>query len=531
MINSSINGNIFNGFAKKYPPDSLQQHAISTVYSCGKCSSTFKYENYLHEHLVTQHDCKQCSEKFCFAVALSQHQKSVHESNKSIYSYTEESKVIAAWRRLLLKAREYLRLNTITCEYKCKNCPKSYRTETQLLRHHNYHRWSTKDINCKHCSAKFINRKVLNKHKESCHQNNIFKCNICHTTADSYNRLALHVGQVHYNVFLVSHFGCYECDICGLKIKKTNLLQHMNIHLGKHKYLACQICEKVFRGRDYLSTHMHTHSSDVLECEKCGKRFKYLKSLQLHIKSKHDHLQYQCHLCSKLFTYESNLMRHIKLHAGRKFQCDICKRYFGQKSQIQTHMNTHYPKAYRSCSLCSIKCENNICLYHGKSNTSEINPCYICGEKCIGVTKLLEHVESKHKDNGRYKCNACNITFMKVGCFLKHYESSVHATGKCFICSKVVKNMELHMRIHTNTRPFKCTFCSKSFTQTSHLNAHAVTHSKQKPFQCDQCPKLYRYYSSMYEHKQLHHSDEITRKRAIDLRKLSVLKRKNKSVK
>lgn len=61
------------------------------------------------------------------------------------------------------------------------------------------------------------------------------------------------------------------------------------------------------------------------------------------------------------------------------------------------------------------------------------------------------------------------------------YRLSTLSPFKCGYCSKSFRRpdkLEVHTRIHTGHKPFKCTFddCGKSFTQRSHLNTHAITY-------------------------------------------------------
>ncbi|KAJ9597647.1 hypothetical protein L9F63_011481, partial [Diploptera punctata] len=48
-------------------------------------------------------------------------------------------------------------------------------------------------------------------------------------------------------------------------------------------------------------------------------------------------------------------------------------------------------------------------------------------------------------------------------------------------------NLILHLRTHTNEKPFKCTICNMSFKQKSNLVRHSGVHTNEKPFKCSQC--------------------------------------------
>jgi len=71
-------------------------------------------------------------------------------------------------------------------------------------------------------------------------------------------------------------------------------------------------------------------------------------------------------------------------------------------------------------------------------------------------------------------------------------------------------NLTVHMRKHTNERPFECTHCDQSFKTSSGLKTHILTHTGEKPHKCDQCSSSFTQKKSLDKHiNSMHTGNEV----------------------
>jgi uncharacterized Zn-finger protein len=93
-----------------------------------------------------------------------------------------------------------------------------------------------------------------------------------------------------------------------------------------------------------MDSTLQPPSKESLECEHCGRVFKYFSKLSRHLLVHTKAKQFKCNYCDVAFSLSHNLRVHMRIHLGIKpFKCSYpgCEKSFTQSCNMKVHMKTH----------------------------------------------------------------------------------------------------------------------------------------------------------------------------------------------
>ncbi|XP_022069673.1 zinc finger protein ZFP2-like [Acanthochromis polyacanthus] len=145
-----------------------------------------------------------------------------------------------------------------------------------------------------------------------------------------------------------------QCDVCGKCFKyKYQMERHHNIHTGEKPY-ACNYCGKRFYQIHFMKYHERIHTGEgSYSCKICGKSFSFSSQLKLHMRIHTGEKPYCCSTCGKSFSFSSQLKAHMRIHTGeRPYSCERCGKRFRFSDKLLVHMRIHTGERPFPCDTC-----------------------------------------------------------------------------------------------------------------------------------------------------------------------------------
>lgn len=254
------------------------------------------------------------------------------------------------------------------------------------------------------------------------------------------------------------------------------------------KGVVCSVCSHVFANTSVLERHQVLHTGvRPYNCNVCFKEFSDVSSHRKH--SFIHKRQHRCPVCHRMYLRRTQLLLHVKQHRKRRFiqfgngffevQVNVTRSSVGQLVQEYTLPILQAQEKTEKCVNSSMPDGHTVAKegldeisIRSDPNVTESEP---TGNIIPSDASTLEgQPETEQKQKTVYRCGHCQMVIFTRPTLFRH----------------LIK--------HTNTRPFQCEECLKSFHDKADLLHHYKTHTK--PVQCRTCMSSFSKYLYLQNH-------------------------------
>ncbi|KAM9297940.1 uncharacterized protein RDI95_000862 [Morus bassanus] len=462
---------------------------------CRFCSSVYKCSAHLKRHVYSAHKdkkihkCSFCKRTFLFSVNLKNHLKFHNKitrlqkarknrinagkvrHRKSEERKFETKKKESKYEKFFIKIERDFTPLGVPVSFSCKICFFASSNPRIFIHHMKGHKQKP-PYQCPQCDYSCIRLSYLLNHMYWHAGYKLYQCRFC-------TFFSLYFASMVRHSYVHTGAKPYSCEFCQLAFASpTGLKRHRRLHAGKEtcqgqqldfvsgrkrtrrpsKSYTCDDCNIVFYTRGHLSFHQKFHEQFKATANGCtnqsnecpeSKICKVDNDSQDHVPLSLSGKENDClsggMLASELdFEWAGDVQNNKKICSGKK----IPENSHGSNSLPIIGNRSEVP-------LNSYKMDTVICkeepLFNSKASHSQVQD---------------DHAYYKFVENLKDTWPSSLSTFKTYECQRCNYATAVHSDFK------------LHLKIHTDERPFVCKECNKTFQTSNHLKKHSLVHVK-----------------------------------------------------